>query len=150
MAQNTQTRAEVTLTLTLHPYLHIEAIQPTVNLDYKTIENHRDDVSVKMHDHLLVHSSSNFEVSAEVRNEHMANKYITITPERSTGTGGYYHTLNTVFLTRTSKPIIHAGRGHNLRYNITYTGKKDFAYAEIVDKTHKSYTSVVVYTIVPK
>ena len=88
MAQNTQTRAEVTLTLTLHPYLHIEAIQPTVNLDYKTIENHRDGVSVKMHDHLLVHSSSNFEVSAEVRNEHMANKYITITPERSTGTGG--------------------------------------------------------------
>lgn len=149
-AQNTWTRAEVTLTLTLHPYLHIEAIQDAVSLDYKTIENHRDGVSAKMHDHLLVHSSSNFEVSAAVRNEHMANKYITITPERSTGTGGYYYTLNTVFLELIPKPIISAGRGHNLRYNITYTGKKDFAYAEIVNKTHESYTSVVVYTIVPK
>ena len=143
-------QADVTLTLTLHPYLHIEAIKKDVHLEYKTIANHRDGVKIKLYDHLLVHSSTKFVITAQVMHSNIADKTIHIIAERTTGSGGGNAYYNPLDLDLTSKNFIRADRGHDLKYDVTYKGKSGFGYEDITTQNLDKYTGIVRYTIIPQ
>ncbi len=156
-----QSSAPVTLNVKLNAIQSIVASSPTVNLEYKTIEDYSTGVSSTINDHLKVYSTGGFivKVSSSVNdltsnkgNETIASSGISVIASKGTTslTPTYASAIN---LSQTITPLITSTTGGvNENFKVSYTAAGGNAY---VNKFFKGtdaaaatvYTTTVTYSI---
>lgn len=153
---------QVTLNVRLYPIqtIVVNAGQKTVNLDYITVENYSDGVSLEQQDHLSVYSTGGFAVNVKsssstlesIHNDVTENinaSDIKVTPALGTSalSGS---TLNAINLTDQNQVLIsNSIGGVDKTFNITYEAAGADAYVnkyfDVENPT--TYSTYVVYTI---
>ncbi len=161
-AQVTSDRTTLTLNLCPVQAIMVNPAQKSVVLDYKTINNYKDGVSLLMKDHLTVFSTGGFEVKAR------SSKGTAIGSE--TGDKSIISTsFNVIASEGASKPLTsnygsvslnsvdgdnlisnHVGAGNNT-FNITYAGLGNYGFINSLVKGGNPtvYQTEVIYTIIP-
>jgi hypothetical protein len=164
-AQNPSNTDNVTVNIKFKPIQSIVVNngQKTVNLEYYTLQNYQEGVSVIMNDHLEVFSSGGFQV--KVTSENFTREggtgtesipagevKVQATPSnRNTedfGSGG----LPQVSLSSNEQPLIGADTGGYFKFNVTYNNTdagKDFAYLNkhVRPEEISVYKATVTYSI---
>lgn len=160
----TQTSDEVTVNIKFKPVQSIVVNngQKTVNLEYYTLQNYQEGVSVTMNDHLEVFSSGGFQVEVKTNgdftreedNETILASEVKVQAAPSNGntedfgSGG----LPQVSLSSNEQPLIGADTGGYFKFNVTYNNTdagKDFAYLNkhVRPEEISVYKATVTYSI---
>jgi hypothetical protein len=164
----TQPSDQVTVNIKFKPIqsIVVNSGQRTVNLEYNTLQNYQEGVSVTMNDHLEVFSSGGFQVKVKTSGDFtrvkgtgpetiLANE-VKVQAAPGTGNTGNFGSegLPQVDLSSNEQPLIGADTGGNFKFNVTYNNTdagKDFAYLnKHVRHEETSYTATVTYLIAAK
>lgn len=161
----TQTNDEVTVNIKFKPIqsIVVNSGQRTVNLEYNTLQNYQEGVSVTMNDHLEVFSSGGFQVKVKTSgdftreggNETILASEVKVQAALSTGNTGDFGSggLPQVSLSSDEQPLIGADTGGNFKFNVTYNNTdagRDFAYLNkhVRPEETSVYKATVTYSIV--
>ncbi len=164
----TQTSDEVTVNIKFKPIqsIVVNSGQKNVNLEYYTLQNYQEGVSVTMNDHLEVFSSGGFQVKVKTNNENFTRvggtgtetipaSEVKVQAAPSNGNTGDFGSggLPQVSLSSNEQPLIGADTGGNFKFNVTYNNTdagKDFAYLNkhVRPEETSVYKATVTYSIV--
>jgi hypothetical protein len=163
----TSDEVEVTVNIKFKPIqsIVVNSVQKTVNLEYNTLQNYQEGVSVIMNDHLEVFSSGGFQVKVKA-NENFtrveegtgtetipAGEVIVQAAPGNGNTGNFgSEGLPLVSLSSNEQPLIGADTGGNFKFHVTYDNTDaggNFAYLNKHARHEEtSYTATVTYSIV--
>lgn len=155
---------EVTVNIKFKPIqsIVVNSGQKTVNLEYNTLQNYQEGVSVTMNDHLEVFSSGGFQVKVKTNenftreggNETILASEVKVQAARGTGNTGNFGSggLPQVDLSSNEQPLIGATTGGYFKFNVTYNNTdagRDFAYLNkhVRPEETSVYKATVTYSI---
>jgi hypothetical protein len=161
----TQTSDEVTVNIKFKPVqsIVVNSDQKTVNLEYNTLQNYQEGVSVTMNDHLDVFSSGGFQVKVKTNGnftrvggtETILASEVKVQAAPGTGNTGDFGSggLPQVSLSSDEQPLIGGTTGGNFKFNVTYNNTdagRNFAYLNkhVRPEETSVYTATVTYSIV--
>lgn len=163
----TQPSDQVTVNIKFKPVqsIVVNSGQKTVNLEYYTLQNYQEGVSVTMNDHLEVFSSGGFQVEVKTNgdftreegNETILAREVKVQAAPGTGNTGDFGSggLPQVSLSSNEQPLIGATTGGNFKFHVTYDNTADggnFAYLNkhVRPEETSVYTATVTYLIAAK
>lgn len=162
---STQPSDQVTVNIKFKPIqsIVVNNDQKTVNLEYYTLQNYQEGVSVIMKDHLEVFSSGGFQVEVKTNgdftrvggNETILASEVKVQAAPGTENNGDFGSggLPQVSLSSNEQPLIGATTGGYFKFNVTYDNTAaggNFAYLNKHVRPEKTsvYTATVTYSIV--
>ncbi len=164
----TQPSDQVTVNIKFKPVqsIVVNSGQKTVNLEYYTLQNYQEGVSVTMNDHLEVFSSGGFQVKVKTNEnftreggtgtETILASEVKVQAARGTENNGDFGSggLPQVSLSSNEQqPLIGATTGGNFKFHVTYDNTaagRNFAYLNkhVRPEETSVYTATVTYSIV--
>ncbi len=163
----TQPSDQVTVNIKFKPVqsIVVNSGQKTVNLEYYTLQNYQEGVSVTMNDHLEVFSSGGFQVKVKTSGnftrvggtgtETIPASEVKVQAALGTGNTGDFGSggLPQVSLSSDEQPLIGADTGGNFKFHVTYDNTAaggNFAYLNkhVRPEETSVYTATVTYSIV--
>lgn len=156
---------QVTIHLRFRPVqtIVVTAAQQTIDIEYATISDHQDGVSVTQPDHLTIFSTGGFQVSVEASDANLTrvggSETIPVSDISVRAMNGTDNPVVSVFsevaLSSTPAPLIASARGgRDIKYGITYDNTAGGSANRYIDKyvsgdgAETVYTSRITYTIV--
>ncbi|TXF77471.1 hypothetical protein [Chryseobacterium sp.] len=157
-----QNSGEVSLKINLYPIqtIVVNAGTNTADLDYKTLDDYKNGVSITKEDHLKIFSTGGFTVRVKTISPTLTNTLngssidagdITVTVSKGTTNGIEGLTYSSIPLSNTDTELISSPfGGNNKTFNINYAAKGEDKYVNKYMKaqTPTVYTTQVVYSIV--